>query len=158
MVAVKTPMLPDFLWHGAEAYNFRGEVWTCGRVAQVIEEEFGVRYHKGHVSRLLKALGWTPQVPTTRAIQREEEAIKRWQRDVWPALWRRARPEWRTLAFADKAGFYLLPGLVNTYAPKGLTPVVYEWQTRDHQSVTGAVTTDGKVYSLPSTRAVAVET
>src|SRR5579884_4293674 len=49
-------LLPDFLWHGAEAYGFRGELWTCGRVAQVIEEEFGVRYHKGHVSRLLKAL------------------------------------------------------------------------------------------------------
>ena len=40
----------------------------------MIEKEFGVRYHKGHVSRLLKALGWTPQVPITRAIQREEEA------------------------------------------------------------------------------------
>src|ERR1700733_5443048 len=34
--------IPDFLWHGAEAYGFRGEVWTCPRVAQVIEWEFGV--------------------------------------------------------------------------------------------------------------------
>ena len=42
----------------------------------------GVRYRKGHVSRLLKALGWTPQVPITRAIQRDEEAVERWQRDV----------------------------------------------------------------------------
>jgi transposase len=141
-------LLPDFLWHGAEAYGFRGEVWTCGRVAEVIEEEFGVRYHKGHVSRLLKALGWTPQVPVTRAIQRDEDAIERWQRDVWPALRRQARRERRTLAFVDEAGFYLLPGRVKTYAPQGLTPVVYEWQTRDHLSVMGAVTTEGKVYSL----------
>jgi hypothetical protein len=29
-------MLPDFLWHGAEAYGFRGQVQTCGRVAQVM--------------------------------------------------------------------------------------------------------------------------
>jgi transposase len=36
----------------AEAHGVRGEVWTCSRVARVIEEEFGVRYHKGHVSRL----------------------------------------------------------------------------------------------------------
>src|SRR5262245_1924667 len=141
-------LLPDFLWHGAEAYGFRGEVWTCGRVAEVIEEEFGVRYHKGHVSRLLKALGWTPQVPITRAIRRDEEAIERWRRDVWPALRRRARRERRTLAFVDEAGFYLLPGLVKAYAPKGLTPVGYEWQTRDHLSVMGAITTEGKVYSL----------
>ena len=49
-------LIPEFLWHGPEAYGFRGEVWTCARIAQVIEEEFGVRYHKGHVGRLLKEL------------------------------------------------------------------------------------------------------
>src|SRR5689334_1142393 len=42
-------LIPEFLWHGAEAYGFRGDVWTCARIARVIEEEFGVRYHKGHV-------------------------------------------------------------------------------------------------------------
>jgi transposase len=152
--AAQLRLPPDFLWHGAETYGFRGEVWTCGRVAQVIEEEFGVRYHKGHVSRLLKALGWTPQVPITRAIQRDEEAIERWQREVWPALRRRARRERRTLAFMDKAGFYLLPGLVKTYAPKGLTPVVYEWQTRDHLSALGAVTPGGKLYTLVRQRSL----
>ena len=49
-------LIPEFLWHGPEAYGFRGQVWTCARVAKVIEEEFGVAYHKGHVARLLKEL------------------------------------------------------------------------------------------------------
>jgi transposase len=141
-------LIPDFLWHGPEAYGFRGEVWTCGRVAQVIEEEFGIRYHKGHVSRLLKELRWTPQVPITRAIQRDEEAIERWRAEVWPELRERARRERRVLVFVDEAGFYLLPGLVRTYSPQGLTPVLSEWQTRDHLSVMGAVTQPGKVYTL----------
>src|SRR5579864_6380073 len=35
-------LIPEFLWHGAEAYDFRGSVWTCRRIAKVIEEEFGV--------------------------------------------------------------------------------------------------------------------
>src|SRR5512143_1184120 len=26
--------IPDLLSHGAEAYGFRGEVWTCARVAK----------------------------------------------------------------------------------------------------------------------------
>src|SRR5487761_556722 len=51
--------IPEFLWHGPEAYGFRGQLWTCSRVAKVIEEEFGVAYNKGHVSRLLKRLRWT---------------------------------------------------------------------------------------------------
>jgi transposase len=141
-------LIPDFLWHGAEAYGFRGDVWTCERVAGVIGEEFGVTYSKSQVSRLLKRLGWTPQVPITRAIQRDEEAIERWRVESWPALQEKARHERRALVFVDESGFYLLPGVVKTYAPKGRTPIVDEWQTRDHLSVMGGVTPQGKVYSL----------
>jgi transposase len=141
-------LLPDFLWHGAEAYGFRGEVWTCGRLARVLQEEFGVRYHRGHVARLLRQLGWTPQVPITRAVQRDEEAIGRWRRDVWPALRRRARRQQQTVVFVDEAGFYLLPGVVKTYGAEGLRPVVYEWESRDHLSVMGGLTRGGKLYTL----------
>jgi len=140
--------IPEFLWHGAEAYGFQGEVWTCARVARVIEEEFGIRYHKGHVSRLLRELKWTPQVPIRRAIQRDEKAIQRWREEAWPELQRRARCERRVLIFEDESGFYLLPGVVRTYAPEAQTPVLNEKQTRDHLSVMGGMTTTGKVYTL----------
>jgi transposase len=79
-------MLPEFLSHGAEADDFRGELWTCARVAEVIRREFGVSYHKDHVSRLLKALRWTPQKPAERAAQRDEAAIAEWRDETWPAL------------------------------------------------------------------------
>jgi transposase len=140
--------IPDFLWHGAEAYGFRGDVWTCLRVVDVLEEEFHVRYSKSQVSRLLKALGWTPQVPLTRAIQRDEAAIQRWQARTWPRLLQQARQEHRTLVFIDESGFYLLPGVVRTYAPRGMTPILREWQTRDHLSVMGGLTLEGKIYML----------
>ena len=141
-------LIPEFLWHGPEAYGFRGAVWTCARVARVIKEEFGVHYHKDHVGRLLKELGWTPQAPITRALQRDEEAIKCWRDNVWPELQRRARRERRVLVFEDESGFYLLPGVVRTYAPKGCTPVIRRKLTRDHLSVMGGMTRDGKVYTL----------
>jgi transposase len=144
----KVRLIPDFLWHGPEAYGFPGEVWTCDRVADVLWEEFGVSYSRSQVSRILKQLGWTPQVPITRAIQRDEEAIERWRVQSWPALKAKARRERRVLVFVDESGFYLLPGVVKTYGPKGQTPVVDEWQTRDHLSVMGGVTPQGKVYSL----------
>ncbi len=146
--AAQKALIPEFLWHGAEAYGFRGEVWTCARIAQVIEEEFSVRYHKSHVGKLLRELHWTPQVPIRRALQRDEEAIRRWRAEVWPDLRRRARRERRVLVFEDESGFYLLPGLVRTYAPEAHTPVLREKQTRDHLSVMGAMTPAGKVYTL----------
>jgi transposase len=141
-------LIPDFLGHGAEAYGFRGELWTCIRVAKVIEEEFGVSYHKGHVSRLLKELHWTPQMPIARAIQRDEQEIVRWRTEVWPRLKREAVRERRTVVFVDESGFYLLPGKVRTYAPEAHTPILREWQTRDHLSVMGGVTPAGKLYVL----------
>lgn len=148
VTAEQARLIPDFLWHGPEAYGFRGEVWTCARVAKVIEEEFGVRFHKSHVARLLKELGWTPQTPIRRALQRDEDAIDRWRAEVWPHLRQRARRERRVPVFVDESGFYLLPAVVKTYAPRGLTPVLAEPQTRDHLSVMGGLTPEGKVYTL----------
>jgi transposase len=148
LTAAQRHRIPDLLWHGAEAYGFRGAVWTCARVAWVIEQEFGVTYHHGHVARLLQELQWTPQIPITRAIQRDEAAIKRWRVAVWPELKRRAQRERRTLVFVDESGFYLSPGVVRTYGPKGETPVLDEWQTRDHLSVMAGVTPAGKLYTL----------
>lgn len=141
-------ILVDRLWHGPESYGFYGDVWTCDRIAEVIQREFGVTYHRSQVSRILKKMGWTPQVPITRAIQRDEVEIARWQQTVWPELFQRARHEARTVVFEDESGIYLTPGVVRTYAPRGVSPVLHEWQTRDHLSVMGGVTPEGSVYTL----------
>jgi transposase len=87
--------LPELLLPGAEAYGFRGQVWTCGRIAAVIRLEFGVSYHPVHVGRLLKALRWSPQKPARRARQRDEGAIAHWRQETWPAIKRGRRPSTR---------------------------------------------------------------
>jgi transposase len=78
--------LPALLAPGAEAYGFRGQVWTCKRVAEVIWRTFGVRYHPAHVSRLLHAARQSVQQPVPRATQRDEQAIQAWWRERWPTL------------------------------------------------------------------------
>ena len=78
--------LPELLQRGAEAHGFRGEVWTCERVAKVIRTEFGVSYHPAHVSRLLRASGLSLQKPARRADQRDDGAIERWKEKKWPSL------------------------------------------------------------------------
>jgi transposase len=78
--------LPALLDRGAEAYGFRGQVWTGKRVAELIWRSFGVRYHPAHVSRLLHALRQSVQRPIQRASQRDAAAIQAWWRERWPAL------------------------------------------------------------------------
>lgn len=83
--------IPGLLERGAESFGFRGDLWTCPRVAKVIERELGVKYHPAHVSRILKELGWTPQKPIRRAKQRKEAEILRWKEERWPELKKRPR-------------------------------------------------------------------
>ena len=78
--------IPGLLEAGAEAYGFRGQIWTCQRVAEVIRRTFGVSYHPAHVSRLLHAAHQSVQRPRSRAAQRNEDAIQAWWRERWPAL------------------------------------------------------------------------
>jgi transposase len=78
--------LPELLARGAQAHGFRGEVWTCERVAIVIRREFGVSYHPAHVSRVVRTLGLSLQKPQRRAEQRNEEAIDNWKQKKWPSL------------------------------------------------------------------------
>jgi transposase len=61
---------------------------------------------------------------------------------------KKARIEGRTIVFVDESGFYLLPGLVRTYAPCGQTPVLRSVYTRDHLSVMSGITMDGRLYTL----------
>jgi transposase len=84
--------LPNLLERGPEAYGFRGQVWTCQRVAEVIRRTFGVRYHPAHVSRLLHAVRHSVQRPIQRAAQRDVAAIQAWWRERWPALEKKKRP------------------------------------------------------------------
>lgn len=75
--------LVRLLLQGSLAHGYRTELWTTSRVAELIEHHFGVRYHPDHVGRLLHSLGWTPQKPERRALQRDEEAIAHWKRKQW---------------------------------------------------------------------------
>jgi transposase len=86
LTAEQRAQLPGVLALGAKVWGFEQEVWTTRRVAVVIEQVFGVRYHPAHLSRLLRAIGWSPQQPLVRATQRDEEAIVAWYAERWPVL------------------------------------------------------------------------
>lgn len=80
------PALKRVLKAGPGEQGFPTELWTTQRIAQVIKKQFRVQYHPDHVGRLLGQIGWSCQRPTTRAIQRDEPAIRRWKKVTWPGL------------------------------------------------------------------------
>jgi transposase len=78
--------LQELLLQGPERLGYETPLWTCARVAHLIDNEFGVAYHPGHVWKILDDLGWSCQRPVGRARERNEEAIRRWRRVEWPAI------------------------------------------------------------------------
>jgi transposase len=78
--------LVRYLLKGPIAHGYRTDLWTTQRIAELIKAKFGVRYHRDHIGRLMRELGWTHQKPERRAIERDEEAIERWKRRDWPRI------------------------------------------------------------------------
>lgn len=78
--------LTGALLKGANAAGFPTDLWTCPRVAEMITQRFGVQYHVDHIGRLLRSLGFTPQKPQRRAMERNEQEIQRWVKKEWPRI------------------------------------------------------------------------
>jgi transposase len=74
------------LKQGPEALGYETGLWTLERVAELIQQECGVKYHPGHVWWLLGKMGWSCQRPTGRALQRDEASIEHWKKKRWPQL------------------------------------------------------------------------
>lgn len=79
--------LESTLRQGPEKSGFSNGLWTLDRIAWIIKEQFGVKYHASQVWRILRLkLGWSCQRPIGRARERNEAAIRDWKENIWPAL------------------------------------------------------------------------
>ena len=78
--AAQRERLTALLLEGPEAHGFPTPLWTCPRVARLIRDEFGVAYHEGHVWKVLRGLGWSPQRPVGQARERNDKAVRTWKR------------------------------------------------------------------------------
>ncbi|WP_443735435.1 IS630 family transposase [Streptomyces flavotricini] len=98
--------------------------WTLARVADLIHRLFGYRYTPRGVSYLLHRLGWSPQVPAHRAVERDEQAVARWPDGAVVTGKRTAQLLGAWIVFEDEAGQDLKPGRGRTWSRRGRTPLV----------------------------------
>lgn len=77
-------------------FGFRTDLWTAARVAQLIEDEFGVKYHPNYLREWLTKRRHSPQKPARRAKQRNPVAIASWLADEYPAAQKKSRRKART--------------------------------------------------------------
>nr|WP_031526046.1 winged helix-turn-helix domain-containing protein [Streptomyces sp. NRRL F-5123] len=69
---------------GPLAHGWEDQRWTLARIKTLIGRRFHVSYTVQGVWKLMRRNGWSCQQPVRRAIERDDEAVEVWKKQVWP--------------------------------------------------------------------------
>ncbi|CAG6396718.1 hypothetical protein SCOCK_450034 [Actinacidiphila cocklensis] len=83
--------LAGYLDQGPAAHGW-DQVWTGARVATLIGRKFHVSYSVSGATRLIRRLGFSPQVSARRAAERDEQAVAAWREVTWAEVKAPERP------------------------------------------------------------------
>jgi len=84
--ASQLTLLEDIVDSGPVAYGLDTGIWTSVIMASVIEEEFNITYHPGHVRKLLRKMGFSVQRPTVKLQKADPKKQRKWIRYTYPNL------------------------------------------------------------------------
>jgi transposase len=76
--------LGDIIDSGPIAYVYTSAIWSSTMIRDVIENEYNVEYHPGHVRKLLHKMNFSVQKPKRILIQADEEKREKWRRYIYP--------------------------------------------------------------------------
>lgn len=84
--AVQLKELASFLLDGALEHGFATDNWTRKRIAKLIAKEFQVNYHPSHISKLIRKLGFSLQVPISHSYRKDDKAVAEWKTQTLPSI------------------------------------------------------------------------
>jgi transposase len=116
--------LKEILRGNTKDYGFDTEGWTRLRIAQVIEQRYGVRHDLSNISRIVQKINFTLQKPLPHDYRQNPQKVKEWEEEKLPALKKKAEEESYKWMNADEASVSLTSYTGRVYAPKGERPVV----------------------------------
>jgi len=111
--------LEQLLLAGPTTAGYRADLWTLERIVKLVNDRFGVKYHRSGVWFLLRRLGWSCQKPAKQAKERDEAAINRWLGERWPAIKRGPRDEEPCSCSGTRRGSPSAPACGAPGRPKG---------------------------------------
>jgi len=120
-------------------------LWTRQAVRALIARETGVWLTLPVVGRYLRAWGFTAQRPARRATERQDEAVRAWLENTYPAIARKAKAHGCEIQWADETGLSSRANYGRSFAPRGQTPVIRRPGKRFSQSMISSLTNQGKL-------------
>ncbi len=106
----------------ASSFGFETDLWTVGRVHQLVQEKMNVSISKNTIWRRLREAGLTYQKPEREYFKADEKARQEWVEIQLPEIRETVRKYRAILYFQDEANVSLTAFLGKTWAPRGKTP------------------------------------
>jgi transposase len=117
--------------------------WTRRSISQLIYDIYKIKIADRTVGDYLQRWNMTPQKPTKRAIQRNEEKVQEWCDETYPEIVARAESEDAVIFWADESSANTHDNNQRSYAPKGETPVVEVSGTKFKKNIIAAISLTG---------------
>jgi len=89
LTATQEKIVRRWLADSPTEHGFATELWTAPRLAQLIQQEWGIALHPRYLCAWLRRRGFTPQKPRRVARERDEAAIAAWLAEDWPRIKKR---------------------------------------------------------------------
>lgn len=70
---------------GPVAHGWPDQTWTLSRIKTLIGRRFHKSFTLSGISQMLRRHGWSHQVPTRRATERDDAAVAGWVKETWPS-------------------------------------------------------------------------
>ncbi|MFJ3310444.1 winged helix-turn-helix domain-containing protein [Streptomyces sp. NPDC086549] len=106
------------------ASGWSDQCWTLARIAEIVRRRFSVENTLAGLDLLLHRIGWSVQVPSRRATERDEAKIAAWKDEQWPVI-KRGRRTWAPgSASRTKPTRGLRPPKGHVWGRRDRTPVV----------------------------------
>jgi transposase len=141
--SVAAEQLWEIVLRPASHFGFETDLWSVGRVHQVIEKQYAIAVSKDTIWRRLRQAGLTYQKPERQYFEIDEQARQEWVRTEVPRIRQTARQFRAILYFQDEANVSLTALLGKTWAPRGRTPKVQVTGNRGTVSVQSAISRRG---------------
>jgi transposase len=120
-------------------------LWTREAVQQLILEKYGIDLSRWQVGRYLKAWGYTPQKPISKAYEQDPKRVSQWLEKDYPAIKKKAKKEKAVIYFEDEVGMRSDHQAGRSYAKAGETPVIKKTGQRFSLNMVSAISNKGHV-------------
>src|SRR5262245_721196 len=137
--------------HRPDELGIAAPLWTRRAVADLIEQEFGIRLAVRTVGNYLGLWGLTPKRPSRHARDQDPDEVRQWVEETYPAIEGRAEEEGADIYWCDEVGAAADAHPARGYAPRGERATIEVPGPHIRAGQISAISNGGKVHFMTYT-------